>query len=155
MDSATDTEIEALLREVYVGGGFTSHEDAGRFAGAAVRARGQVLVERAKDGRLAGMIVVVPPRSTERRIATDEEAELQLLAVRGDQRRAGLGQRLVVAALEVVVASGAKRCVLWTQPTMHAAQRLYERCHFVREAARDFERGGRRLVYVHALARAG
>jgi hypothetical protein len=42
--------------------------------------------------------------------------------------------------------------VLWTQTTMHAAQRLYERSGFVREPGRDFVRGDVSfLVYARDL----
>ena len=139
-----DDELEELLRDVYVGGGFTDAQVASTlFAAAAVRARGQVLAARDRDGALAGMIIVVPPESPGRRLAEVHEAELQLLAVRAARRATGLGRRLVEAALAELRRLGLRHVVLWTQPTMYAAHRLYERCGFVRAPIRDFEREAR------------
>ncbi len=78
---------------------------------------------------------------------------MHLLAVSPEHRGTGLGSRLVRAALDAaaVVHSDVQfaRMVLWTQPTMHAAHRLYERAGFVRAKERDMEHHGRvMLVYV-------
>jgi ribosomal protein S18 acetylase RimI-like enzyme len=138
-----DDEIEQLLRRVYVDGGFTSPDLAETlFAAAAVRARGRILFVR-EGQALAGMIIVVPPTSPARRLAAAGEMELHLLAVAPEQRHAGVGGALVGAALDSARAAGFASVVLWTQPTMHAAQRLYEQCGFVRAPERDFERSER------------
>jgi ribosomal protein S18 acetylase RimI-like enzyme len=95
---------------------------------------------------LAGMVIVVPATSIARRLAAEHEVELHLLAVAPELRKAGLGERLVKAAVELGRARGASKMWLWTQPAMTAAHRLYEREGFTRVEALDFERGGRTFL---------
>jgi hypothetical protein len=40
--------------------------------------------------------------------------------------------------------------LLWTQTSMHAAQRLYSSAGFVREPGRDFHEGDRRFLFFAA-----
>jgi GNAT superfamily N-acetyltransferase len=151
LDSA---EIEALLRDVYVGEGFTDAAAAGAlFAAPAVLERGRVLVARDRaSGALSGMVIVVPPTSLACRFARVGETEMHLLAVAPPFRRTGVGGALVSAALEAARGDGAARMILWTQPAMTSAQRLYERSGFERVTARDFERSGRKfIVFERAL----
>jgi GNAT superfamily N-acetyltransferase len=143
-DDVRDDELEQLLGDVYVAGGFTDAAAAtSLFAARAVRARGNLIAARDGDRVLAGMIVVAPPGSPARRLAAPHEVELHLLAVRAARRAAGLGRMLVEAALAEVRRLGLCQVVLWTQPTMHAAHRLYERCGFARAPVRDFTRDTR------------
>jgi ribosomal protein S18 acetylase RimI-like enzyme len=73
--------------------------------------------------------------------------------VKPDARGRGTGEALVRDALDRARASGATSVVLWTQPTMAAAQRLYRRCGFERDSRADFSRGARQfLVHRCALA---
>ncbi|MBX7099299.1 MAG: GNAT family N-acetyltransferase [Myxococcaceae bacterium] len=140
---ADGAAIEALLHEVYVGGGFTDPAAAvTRFAAEAVLSRGTVLLAE-HAGTLAGMIVLVPGTSPARQLAEGDEVELHLLAVRERFRASGLGDRLVKAVIERAEGRG---IILWTQPTMAPAQRLYERNGFMRVPERDFEKGGRRFL---------
>ena len=83
--SFSDGDLEALLRLVYVGGGFTDASIADSlFRGGSVRARGQVIVALDSAGALLGTVVVVPFGSSACRFATSGEAELHLLCVRPD-----------------------------------------------------------------------
>lgn len=142
--TAGDDELGRLLREVYVDGGFTAPELADRIlAPSAVRARGTLITARDSLGTLVGTIIVVPPDSPAHQFGTEHEAELHLLAVRAPRRQEGVGQRLVEHALSEVRERRLERVVLWTQPTMRAAQRLYERCGFTRIPERDFVREDR------------
>jgi ribosomal protein S18 acetylase RimI-like enzyme len=135
----SDEEIETLLWRVYVEGGFTAPELAATvLRGPVVRARGELW--SARDERscvLVGMVMLVLPASAARRIAEPDEAEMHLLAVAPEQRGRGVGSRLVEAVLQGARDSGARRMVLWTQPSMHAAHRLYVAHGFVRAPARD------------------
>lgn len=137
--AVSDPELSALLTSAYVGGGFTSPERAVTvFAPRAVRQRGQLILARARrDHALAGMVVVVPPSSPARRVAEADEAELHLLAVDPRHRGRGLGRALITTALDSIDRQGFRKTVLWTQPSMVAAQRLYEGLGFARNAARD------------------
>jgi ribosomal protein S18 acetylase RimI-like enzyme len=91
-------------------------------------------------------VTLVAPSSPARRLAAPEEFELHLLCVRPDARRRGIGEALVRNALQRAQAEGARGVVLWTQPTMEAAQRLYRRCGFERDASADFSRAARQFL---------
>jgi ribosomal protein S18 acetylase RimI-like enzyme len=135
----SDAAIEGLLRRAYVEGGFTPAEVAKTlFAASAVRARGELLVVRPAQGdELVGMVIVVPPTSPARKLAEADEAEMHLLAVAPEQRGHGVGGALVRAAVASARQAGWARMVLWTQPTMASARKLYEAEGFVRAPARD------------------
>jgi ribosomal protein S18 acetylase RimI-like enzyme len=152
-----DLALEALLHESYVGGGFTPPDVAGAiFRAEAVRSRGMVLLARDHAGVVLGTVTLVSPDSPARQVAAIDEVEIHLLCVRPDRRRGGVGRALVQEALSRAQATGARGVVLWTQPTMAAAQRLYERCGFRRDESADFTRGQRQfLVYRLAFAGAG
>ncbi len=135
-----DETLEALLWRAYVDGGFTAPEVASvAFAAAAVRARGEVLVawQCGVAAAPVGVVVVVPPTSGARKIARADEVEMHLLAVDASCRGHGLGRLLVERALVEGARVGGKQMVLWTQPAMHAAQRLYASSGFLRAPARD------------------
>jgi GNAT superfamily N-acetyltransferase len=149
---ADDEALVSLLWHAYVDGGFTDAEVARTvLTPEAVRARGRLLWARTADGTIVGTIVLVPPDSSARRLAGPREAELHLLAVDTAHRGTGIGHALVAAAVDAAERSGYRRLVLWTQPAMHAARRVYERSGFSRSVTEDFERGGRRFhVYRRA-----
>ncbi|MBV9946311.1 MAG: GNAT family N-acetyltransferase, partial [Myxococcales bacterium] len=137
----TDAALESMLRRAYVDEGFTSPEVAAKvFEAAAVRARGEILCAWADgQGEPVGMVVLVSPTSPGRRIARAGEAEIHLLAVDVRHRRSGVGRRLVEAAEARARVAGRERVVLWTQPAMRAAQRLYAACGYTRAPSRDAE----------------
>ena len=153
--TAADEALEALLHESYVGGGFTAPDKADTILKAgAVRSRGMVLMAHDDTGAALGTVTLVTPDSPAHRLATADERELHLLCVRADARRRGVGRALVQEALTRARASGARGVVLWTQPTMHAAQRLYEQCGFRRDPSADFATASRgflvyRIVFAH------
>jgi GNAT superfamily N-acetyltransferase len=153
-DSAdADTALEALLHETYIGGGYTDTDLAPMLRAAAVRSRGVVLVAQDRADNMLGTLTLVGPDSPARHLATANEVEFHLLCVRPDMRGCGLGRSLVQTALERAATNGARGVVLWTQPTMEAAQQLYIGCGFSRDASADFNQGGRQfLVYRRALA---
>jgi ribosomal protein S18 acetylase RimI-like enzyme len=148
-----DAALEALLHESYIGGGFTDPELAETLRATAVRSRGTVLVARDPVGMILGTVTIVGPDSPARRLATDHEVELHLLCVRPNMRGRGIGTDLVQKGLTLAKTRRALGIVLWTQPTMDAAQRLYLKCGFRRDPSADFKRGERKfLVYRRALA---
>jgi ribosomal protein S18 acetylase RimI-like enzyme len=128
-----DKEIDTLLTQVYVAGGFTRADEAALvFEPSAVRKRGLLIGARERrHSELAGMIIVVPPDSAARRLAQDNEAEIHLLSVMPAYRRFGLGRRLVETAVDRAKASGYSKIVLWTQLPMLSAQKIYEALGFV------------------------
>ena len=76
----TDPELSELLTQVYVAGGFTSQEEAASlFEPSSVRNRGVLIGARERHhSKLAGIIIVVPPDSSARRLAKNNEAEIHL-----------------------------------------------------------------------------
>ncbi len=147
-----DSEILDLLTQVYVGGGFTTSEEAvSLFEPSTVRARGVLIGAReTQQSKLAGFIILVPPGSPARRLAKNNEAELHLLGVRSEYRRHGLGRMLVNAAIENASRLGCSKLILWTQLSMNSAQRLYESAGFVH--IDNIERNGREFkVYERTL----
>jgi ribosomal protein S18 acetylase RimI-like enzyme len=143
-----DAALEALLYETYIAGGFTDAALADSLRAAALRSRGVVLAARDEVDALLGTVTIVRADSPARRLAVAGEVELHLLGVRPEARGRGIGEALVREALERAKAGGARGVVLWTQPAMAAAQRLYRRCGFERDSSADFSRGARQfLVY--------
>lgn len=145
-----DGDLQHLLQAVYVQEGYTDPIlAAALFEPSAVRARGEILIVQNKGTTSPlGMVIVVAPTSGARRLAAPDEAEMHLLATLPQERRRGLGAMLVNAATDRARSLGYRRMVLWTQPIMHAAQRLYERQGFTRAPDRDWQRDDRRfLVY--------
>ncbi len=141
----SDLEISELLSRVYVDGEFVAPEIAvSLFEPTAVRSRGKIVAAREKQtSLLAGMVIMVYPTSPARRFAQGTETEMHLLGVKPEFRGQGLGRALVAAAIDDAIRSGSSKMLLWTQATMHAAQRLYEVSGFVRVPNRDFSRAGR------------
>ena len=140
-----DDELVALLRAVYVDGGFTDASLAEKiFVPAAIRARGTMIVARDPvSAALLGIIILAPPGAAVRQIADDSEAEMHLLAVSPHARQQGVGRRLVAALVDRARDNGWEAIVLSTQTSMLAAQRLYIRAGFQRLPARDWSRGTR------------
>jgi ribosomal protein S18 acetylase RimI-like enzyme len=145
-DCPTDEELEQLLRRAYVDGGFTAEDVAKDMLSAtAVRRRGELLVAiEHSTNQFMGTVTLVPAGAKALKIATgDTEGELHLLAVLPERRNHGIGRKLVAAALERARRARLARVILWTQPTMHAALRLYAAAGFIRCPERDFCKEGR------------
>jgi ribosomal protein S18 acetylase RimI-like enzyme len=139
---------------VYVDEGYADPDAATESLSARnVRTRGEVLAAVSEDRTtLLGTVTIVRHDSPARRFAEGGEAELHLLAVDPAWRGRGIGHALVDAAVGRARQGGARRILLWTQPTMVAAQRLYSRCGFRRLPELDFARGDRQFL---VFARSG
>ncbi len=90
------------------------------------------------DGAIVGTITLVPPGSPFIELAQDGEYELRMLAVSPLERGRGIGRQLARAAMDRAVEHGARRIVLSTMDTMHAAHRLYEKMGFQRREELDW-----------------
>ena len=136
----SDAEISELLSRVFVDGGFTDPETAiYLFEPSAVRRRGKTICARAKqDLILAGMVIVAYPDSPAHLLAQGNETEMHLLGVKPEYRGNDLGKRLVAAAINNARQEGCSKMLLWTQPTMRVAQRLYGSSGFVRRPGPGF-----------------
>ncbi|MDA2812870.1 GNAT family N-acetyltransferase [Nocardiopsis sp. RSe5-2] len=100
---------------------------------------GEVLVAEDADGALLGTVMLQDYRPSSDVARAPEEAEVRALAVSPAARGRGVGRALVEAVVERSEAQGAHRVVLSTQPTMAAAQRIYERRGFRRLPDRDWD----------------
>ncbi|WP_030683337.1 GNAT family N-acetyltransferase [Streptomyces sp. NRRL B-1347] len=134
-----DLTVEAYLRDGFLAfgaedGGYRDHlrDVAGRADAA------EVLVAVAGE-QLLGGVTFVPSAGPMTDIARADEAEVRMLAVARAARGRGAGEALVRACVERARAAERAAVVLSTQPTMRAAQRLYERLGFVRAPRRDWE----------------
>lgn len=147
-------QVIALLKRVYVGDGYSTAERAEAFM---LRSNfepgGAMLVAHDQDHRVIGAVLHLHEQSPLKQIALHGEAEVRVLAVAPEARGQGVGEALVGACEERARKSGANALVLWSQPTMRAAHRLYERSGFVRVPERDQEdpRGFVRMVFRKVL----
>jgi ribosomal protein S18 acetylase RimI-like enzyme len=66
------------------------------------------------------------------------EAEVRALAVAPQAQRRGVGRALLRAVTERAARAGVRHLALCTQPTMRAAQRLYDAEGFIRLPDRDW-----------------
>lgn len=99
-----------------------------------------VLVAVDARGRVLGGVTYVPgPGTPYSESEAPEEAGIRMLAVDPTLQGRGIGRRLVEACLEQAKATGRRRLVLLTRPSMEAAQHLYIRLGFRRAPARDWE----------------
>jgi ribosomal protein S18 acetylase RimI-like enzyme len=103
----------------------------------------------AETDRVVGAVSLMTEDCPWAQIMQNTEAEFRLLAVEPSARQGGIGEALVRACVEGARTRGCTRLVLSTQPSMAAAQRLYERLGFRRTPERDWQTsaGGQRLVF--------
>jgi ribosomal protein S18 acetylase RimI-like enzyme len=132
----------SLIASVFVGEGFVSTERNSRGCRRDVIEPAATLLTATEEGvpdRVLGVVVLPIPGSPLCLMAREGEAEMRMLAVDPQGRGRGVGASLVreCMARAVLPPVSARRMVLWTQPTMRAAQRLYERMGFERMPERD------------------
>jgi ribosomal protein S18 acetylase RimI-like enzyme len=99
---------------------------------------GQILVAAADGGEIAGTVTLQLGPNGGELIRANDEAEIRALAVVPGRQGRGTGWVLLQAAIELAVASGVRHLLLFTLPSMQAAQRLYQRAGFTRLADRDW-----------------
>ncbi len=129
---------EAYLRDGLLDFG-ESDAYLGELRDVAKRAAAAEVLVAAADGKVLGGVTFVPSGGPMADIAGPGEAEIRMLAVAREARGRGAGETLVRACVERARSvPGCVRLVLSTQPTMHAAHRLYERLGFVRVPERDW-----------------
>lgn len=137
-------EIGELTALAYLADGLVDHAHpfVPRLRDAEARARDADLLamidgDRA-SGAIVGTITLVPPGSPFIELAQADEFELRMLAVSPMERGRGIGRTLTRAAMDRAVEHGARRIVLSTMETMHAAHRLYEKMGFQRREELDW-----------------
>ena len=90
------------------------------------------------EGQVLGGVTFVSGPGPLADLAREGEAEFRTLAVAPAGRGRGVGTTLVQECIDRARALGRRRLVLSTQPTMYAAQRVYERAGFTRAPGRDW-----------------
>jgi len=149
----TDHEWEkaiVLLKRVYIGENYTSNEAGDAFMRREIlEAGGTLLLAQDTEGAILGAVLMLPPDGGLVQVSQVGEAEFRVLAVAPEARGAGVGEALVRACITQAKSIGAKAIVLWSQPTMLNAHRLYERLGFDRVPERDQAdgRGFTRMVF--------
>lgn len=99
---------------------------------------GRVLVAVGDDGALLGTVMLQGGPEGGPLVTGPDVAEVRALAVRPQARGAGLGRALLSAVIELAVREHVRHLVLYTQPGMKAARRLYEAAGFVRLPDQDW-----------------
>jgi GNAT superfamily N-acetyltransferase len=74
------------------------------------------------DGKIVGSVFIVKH--------TDSSAKLRMLYVEPEARGHGVGRKLVDSALEFSRAAGYASVILWTNPQLTAARKIYEAVGF-------------------------
>jgi ribosomal protein S18 acetylase RimI-like enzyme len=87
---------------------------------------------------ILGTVTICPEGSVWREVAEPGEGEFRVLAVEPAARGHGVGAALLGLVIDRFRDEGAPRIVMSTQPTMQAAQHLYEAAGFVRMPERDW-----------------
>jgi ribosomal protein S18 acetylase RimI-like enzyme len=114
-------------------------------AGSAVYSSAQ----RESRRRILGTVMLQRGPAPGETVAGPGEAEIRALAVLPEARGTGLGRTLLTGVISRAGAAGVRRLVLLTQPSMAAAQHLYETTGFTRVPERDWspEAGVNLLAY--------
>jgi ribosomal protein S18 acetylase RimI-like enzyme len=111
---------------------------------------GNVLVAVAGDGKLVGTVMLQTwPDAAGQLVTRPGEAEIRALAVLPEARGTGLGRALVASVMEQAEREQVRRLLLFTEPEMVVAHRLYEQAGFARLPERDWSPlpGVRLLAY--------
>jgi ribosomal protein S18 acetylase RimI-like enzyme len=135
------SEIGAIRVAAYRADGFLSAESEYEVTlrGLGDDGAGHVLVAVAGDGKLVGTIMLQTWPDAGGQLATGPgEAEIRALAVLPEARGSGLGRALLAALMERAEREQVRHLLLFTQPDMVVAHRLYERAGFVRLPERDW-----------------
>lgn len=143
-ESGRLAEVGEMTALAYLADGLidVAHPYARTLRDAQARARDAVLLGlldgEGGEGSVVGTLTVVPPGSPFVELAQDDEVELRMLAVSPIERGRGIGEKLTTHGMEMAVSLGAKRVVLSTMESMHAAHRLYEKLGFSRREDLDW-----------------
>ncbi|WP_328357212.1 GNAT family N-acetyltransferase [Streptomyces sp. NBC_00445] len=137
-DTLGDITAEAYLRDGLLTFG-ESDWYLGELKDVAKRAAAADVLVATQGDQLLGGVTFVPSSGPMAELARPGEAEIRMLAVARAARGRGAGEALVRACVERAKATdGCTGMVLSTQPSMHAAHRIYERLGFTRAPERDW-----------------
>jgi ribosomal protein S18 acetylase RimI-like enzyme len=99
--------------------------------------KGEVLVA-VSSGEITGTVMLQQWPDGGQLVTGPGEAEIRALAVAPSSQGSGVGSALLKAVIDRARERGVTHLLLFTQPEMRAAQRLYEREGFTRLPERDW-----------------
>ena len=109
-------KIRDLLISVYVDEGFTDREVGLKlFSANEVKKRGKIITALSADSELVGMVICCNHENPYRQVANKDETEMQLLAVKPNNRGQGIGRHLCSAFENSSVELGFSKFVLFFQ----------------------------------------
>lgn len=154
----TATEKDAaivgeLTERAYRADGFPiSDKYAARLRDAATRINDATVLVAERNAQIVATITLAIHGSPFAEIARPEELEVRMLAVSPEQRRQGVAETLMSAAMKHAQNLGLRALVLSTETPMSSAHRLYEKLGFTRQPERDWPVGDYDLfVYARDL----
>jgi ribosomal protein S18 acetylase RimI-like enzyme len=131
-------EIGSIRVAAYRADGFLSpqSEYEPTLRGLGADGGGHVLVAAGDDGKLLGTIMLQTQAG--QLVTRPDEAEIRALAVLPEARGAGVGRALLTALIERAASERVRRLLLFTEPEMKIAHRLYEDAGFQRLPEQDW-----------------
>lgn len=149
-DAAT---VGELTERAYRADGFPiSDKYAARLRDAATRINDAILLVAELDARIVATITLAIYGSPFAEIARPDELEVRMLAVSPEERRQGIAETLMSAAMQHAQSLGLRALVLSTETPMSSAHKLYEKLGFTRQPDRDWPVGDYDLfVYTRDL----
>ena len=143
----TATERDAavvgeLTERAYRTDGFPiSEKYAARLLDAATRINQATVLVAELDDRIVATVTLATHGNPLAEIAKPGELEVRMLAVSPEERRQGVAETLMSAAMKHAQNLELKALVLSTEPPMSSARRLYEKLGFTRQPDRDWPVG--------------
>lgn len=139
-DAAT---VGELTERAYRADGFLiSDKYAARLRDAATRINDATVLVAELDDQIVATVTLAIHGSPLAEIAKPDELEVRMLAVAPEERRQGIAETLMSAALKHARNLGLKALVLSTETPMSSAHKLYEKLGFTRQPDRDWPVGG-------------
>ncbi len=139
VDPSEYAEVGDLTARVYLDDGYGSASYEPVLRDVAARDREAVVLVAVRGATIVGGVTFATGGSPWAEQSAEGEAEMRMLAVRPQERGAGVGEALVRACIAMTREHGSAVLRLSTEPTMKAAHRLYERLGFRRTPERDWE----------------
>jgi ribosomal protein S18 acetylase RimI-like enzyme len=138
VEPAEYTAVGALCVAAYAAIMDEDHEYVATLRDVATRAGQAEVLVAVEDGRILGTVTFVPEGGPLGEIARADETEFRMLAVDPAAQGRGVGLALMQRIVDDSRQRGRAGIVCSTQPSMHAAHRLYERLGFRRDPERDW-----------------
>lgn len=130
--------VAALTAQVYIGDGYSNPEYETALRDVDSRVASATVLVASIGADLVGAVTVASRGGEWAEQSALGEAVIRMLVVSAAARGQGAGEALVRACLEQARADGCTLVRLSSQPSMHAAHRLYARLGFVRTPSYDW-----------------